>query len=91
MRIADHIAIYMREHDISALMWGDGALVNASRAHISGRSGAHPLNVMTAACNAMERAPDLFRKTRVHGSDANGNARVVRCFWLLPSEPEVTK
>ncbi|MEO0568292.1 MAG: hypothetical protein AAF066_11210 [Pseudomonadota bacterium] len=82
MRIADHIAEYMREHDIHCLMWGDGSLVNAAREHISGRSGSHPLNVMTAACNAMERAPDLFRKTRIHGCDANGNARVVRGFWL---------
>ena len=49
MRIADHIAEYMREHDIRALMWGDGSLVNAAREHISGNAGSHPLNVMTAA------------------------------------------
>lgn len=83
MRIADHIAEYMRAEGHRSLCWGDGALVNAARDHIKGRAGSHPLNVMTAACNAMERAPDLFEKFKIHGHDCRSNARVVRAFRLI--------
>ena len=52
-RIADHIADYMRHEGMTSICWGDAALVNAARDHIQGRAGSHPLNVMTAACNAI--------------------------------------
>ncbi len=82
MRIADHIAIAMREAGLSSVMWGDGLLVNAARQHMRLRN-SHPLNVMTAACNAMERAPDIFEKRHIRGCDCNGNSRLVRGFLLI--------
>lgn len=87
-RIADRIAAYMREHDLGALCWGDGHLANAARPWLRGKAGAHPLNAMTAGCNAMERAPDLFRKTLIRAADSAGNSRVVRCFWLREREAD---
>ena len=80
MRIADHIAAYMDREGITYAAWGDGFLCDVGRPLMRGRAAAHPLNSITAACDAMERAPDLFRKFRMRGHDSNGRARIVRCF-----------
>lgn len=79
MRIADHIHKYFIEHDIEIVMWGDGCLVDASRKHVKLKN-MHPLNVMDAAINAMDRAPDLFEKSYVRGHDSQSRQRVVRSF-----------
>ena len=89
MRIADHIAAYMIENDLSHLMWGDGHLVNAAHDHVCFKTKPkHPLNVMDAACAAMDRAPDLFIKSHIRGMDSKGRPRVVRSFKLKQPESE---
>lgn len=81
MRIADRIAAYMRENNMESLGHGDGALSDAAAEHVNlGRS--HPLNVMGAALDAMERTPDLFEKFYRRSSDCRGRQRLVRCFRL---------
>lgn len=90
MRIADHIFKYMIEKDIRCLMWGDGELVNAAGPHVTVYN-QHPLNVMTAALNAMERAPDLFLKQRIRGHDSRVRQRTVRGFRIHPHLLETTE
>lgn len=90
MRIADHIAAALREDGTEWVCWGDGILVDVAKPHLKGHAASHPLNVMTAACNAMERAPDLFEKHKMHGMDCRGRSRVVRAF-KLKSKPEGSK
>jgi hypothetical protein len=85
-RIADYVADYMREENMSSVCWGDGFLVDASASHIRGKMSKHPLDIMTAACNALERAPDIFEKFMMRGHDCNGNPRVVRAFRLKDLE-----
>lgn len=83
-RLADRIAHAMIEHDYGdRIMWGDGLLNDAIVDHVRGRLAEHPLDRMIAACNALERAPDLFRKYRAHGCDSRNRARVVRGFQLI--------
>ena len=86
MRIADHIAAQMRADAITCVCWGDGILCDVARPLLRGRAASHPLNAMTAACDALERAPDLFRKFRMRGHDSNGRARIVRAFELIDTK-----
>jgi hypothetical protein len=73
----------MRRDGITCVSWGDGILVDTCREHMRLKN-SHPLNVMKAACDAMERAPDLFEKFMMYGHDARARARVVRAFRLKP-------
>ncbi len=79
MRIADHIHKYFVEHDIEITIWGDGCLVDAASKHVKLKN-MHPLNVMEAAVNALDRAPDLFEKGYVRAHDSQLRQRVVRSF-----------
>lgn len=84
VRIADRIAHAMIEQDYgSTIMWGDGLLNDVAADHITGKMSRHPLDRMTAACNALERAPDLFEKRFIRGHDCNGHDRLVRGFKLI--------
>lgn len=91
MRIADRIADALIAEGITCVCWGDGILVDAAREHLRGRAAAHPLNAMTAACNALERAPDRFRKFKMRGHDCNGRQRAVRAFELIDAQSEKSK
>ena len=82
MRLADHIAAEMRLQGIHCVCWGDGMLVDVCSDRMRLKND-HPLNVMTAACDAMERAPDLFRKFMMLGHDARCRQRLVRAFELV--------
>lgn len=86
MRLADRIADEMIGEGITCVSWGDGLLVNACRDHTRLKN-PHPLNVMKAACDALERAPDRFEKFMMHGHDARARQRVVRAFKLKTQEP----
>ncbi|WP_422363133.1 hypothetical protein [Pyruvatibacter mobilis] len=81
-RIAEYIAEALIEDGTTCVCWGDGILVDVARPHLKGHAASHPLNVMTAACNALERAPDLFEKRKMYGMDCRGRARLVRMFML---------
>lgn len=84
VRLADRIAHAMISQDYGDhIMWGDGLLNDVAYGHVRGRMGRHPLDRMTAACNALERAPDLFKKSRTLGMDSRGRERVVRYFCLI--------
>lgn len=87
-RIADHIADALRREGTEWVCWGDGILCDVARPLLRGRAAAHPLNAITAACDAMERAPDLFEKHLMHGHDSRTRARVVRAFRLIAPEGE---
>lgn len=79
MRIADRIALHMREQGTEWIMWGDGSLVDAAHGHVKAN---HPLDVMRAACDAMDRAPDLFEKHTIRGMDSRARDRLVRGYRL---------
>lgn len=79
-RIADTIAERMRAEGRDSVLWGDGFL--SDQRDLFRLANMHPLNVIEAACNALERAPDLFEKRMVHAHDARCRARVVRGFKL---------
>lgn len=64
------------------IMWGDGLLNDVSYGHVNGRMGNHPLDRQIAALNALDRAPDLFRKFHVKAYVGPGE-RIVRCFELI--------
>lgn len=81
IRLADRIAAHMIEEGITNCCWGDGFLVDVCRDHMS-LENDHPIMVLTAACNAMERAPDLFKKWKIRAMDSRGHDRVVRAFGL---------
>ena len=81
VRLADRIADEMKRQNVRCVSWGDGLLVDVCRSRMRLKND-HPLNVMKAACNALERAPDRFRKFMMRGHDCNGNARLVRAFEL---------
>lgn len=85
-RIADDIAHQLIDgYDFkigSIVMWGDGILSDASGL-ITGKLSNHPLDRMTAACNALERAPDLFQKVKIRGMDSHARSRDVRGFRLI--------
>lgn len=82
MRLADRIAVEMTSRGVACVCWGDGVLVDACRDHVSLRND-HPINVMKAACDALERAPDRFQKFRMKGHDSRARARTVRAFKLI--------
>jgi hypothetical protein len=81
-RIADHVAHLLIAEGMKSACWGDGIMAEAAQDHDPGLR-RHPMDGIAAACAICERATDLFRKTRIHGHDSNGNPRVVRCFWLI--------
>ena len=84
VRLADRIAAAMIAKDYGdRIMWGDGLLNDAIVDHVRGRLSRHPLDRLTAACNALDRAPDLFRKYRVNGCDSRCRNRVVRAYQLI--------
>lgn len=80
-RIADRIAAHLRSLGITSCCWGDGLLTEEFGINLKNN---HPLNRMTAACDAMERAPDLFEKFHIRGMASNGQERIVRAFRLKP-------
>jgi len=86
MRIADHIAAHMRSEGINSLCWGDPILVDAMPG-----SGDHPLDAMQKGLAALERAPDLFEKHRIHAHDRSGKPRVVRGFRLKETSDNSAK
>lgn len=84
VRIADRIAHAMIEQDYGGMiMWGDGMLNDAICGHVTGKLARHPLDRMIAACNALERAPDLFEKRMIRAVDSNNHERLVRGFKLI--------
>lgn len=84
VRLADRIAQAMIEQDYGdTIMWGDGLLNDIAHGHVTGRLSRHPLDRMIAACNALERAPDLFEKRHIHGCDSRNRERLVRGFKLI--------
>lgn len=86
VRLADRIAHAMIADDgyTDCIMWGDGLLNDCVVDHGSkAKMARHPLDRMIIALNALERAPDLFEKRRIHAHDSNANARVVRSFRLI--------
>jgi hypothetical protein len=90
-RIVDDHAMIEEDYG-DRIMWGDGLLNDVVYGHVTGRMAKHPLDRMIVALNALERAPDLFRKTHVHAHDSACRERVVRCFQLIgtprPLEPK---
>lgn len=78
-RIADRIAVKMREIGLTRCCWGDAFLGDDYGIKLRNN---HPLNRITAACNAMERAPDLFEKYHIRGMASGGQERIVRGFRL---------
>lgn len=85
MRLADHIAEAMKQENIRYICWGDGFLVDTARDHLKLRN-MHPLNILKAACDAMERAPDRFEKFMMRGHDCRARQRLVRAFRLIQSK-----
>lgn len=81
-RLADHVADEMDRRGTQYVSWGDGILVDVCRERMHLKND-HPLNVLKAACDALERAPDRFRKFMMVGHDARGRTRTVRAFELL--------
>lgn len=86
MRLAERIAEALRAEGAVWVCWGDGILVEACGDHVKLKNN-HPLNVINAACNAMERAPDIFEKHLVRGHDARCRSRLVRAFKLREGGP----
>jgi len=84
MRLAERIANELRSQGGVWCSWGDGILVDVCYDHVKIRN-KHPLNVMKAACDAMERAPDIFEKLMIRGHDARCRPRLIRAFKLRPS------
>ncbi len=93
VRIADRVAHAIIKDGTESVLWGDGILNDAGGDYVKGKMAHHPLDRITAVCNALERATDLFEKKLVHAHDSNCNPRAVRGFWLigtprpLPSPP----
>lgn len=81
MRLADRIAAGMRADGVESIGWLDNALVDYVHGHTRLRN-PHPINQMSAAMAAMERASDLFEKFYRLSMDSRGNERRVRCFRL---------
>jgi hypothetical protein len=81
VRIADRVAHLLIADGVESVVWGDGVLAEAACQH--GTKHVHPLDRIQAAINSCEQAPDLFRKTRIHGHDSRGRPRITRCFWLI--------
>src|ERR1700689_2462651 len=90
MRLAEHIAAELRVRGYRSVTWGDGVLVDAAGDHTR-LTNNHPLNVMKAALTALERAPDLFRKTYIIAHDGRARRRAVRCFWLKEEKARMAR
>ena len=86
-RLADRIADGMMADGCHTMGWNDHRLVDYIGGHTRLKN-SHPMNVMRAACDAMDRAPDRFEKFYRRSADIRGNDRIVRCFRLLTKEKD---
>ena len=82
VRIAEHIAAELKRAGLCSVSWGDPILVD-SLPERTRRRNSHPLAAMKSACDALDRAPDLFTKAFIKAHDKSGTPRVVRSFRLI--------